>query len=112
MAFGRDVLRGSLELMVLSVLADGPKYGYRILQRLHEASDGRVAVKAGTLYPILHRLEATRSVRSRWDASTGRERKWYELTAKGRRALRREADDWYAYADCIQTLLTPALRAL
>ncbi len=110
--FGRDMLRGSLELMVLSVLADGTTYGYRILQRLAEASGGRVELKAGTLYPILHRLEARGAVRSRWDSTTGRDRKWYALTAAGRKALRHEADEWFAYAKCVQGLLRPALRAI
>ena len=112
MAFGRDVLRGSLDLMVLSVLADGPKYGYLILQQLRQASDGQVELKAGTLYPVLHRLEAGRSVKSRWDSTTGRDRKWYELTPKGCAALRREADAWLSYADCVRKLLTPALEAI
>jgi DNA-binding PadR family transcriptional regulator len=110
--FGRDILRGSLDLMVLSILAEGPQYGYLILQRLREASRGQVELKAGTLYPILHRLEAAGSVKSRWDDSTGRDRKWYQLTPKGQRALRHEAEAWYAYSECIQALLTPALRTL
>ena len=98
--------------MVLSVLAEDPQYGYLILQRLREASRGQIELKAGTLYPILHRLEAAGSVKSRWDNSTGRDRKWYQLTPKGQRTLRREAEAWYAYTDCIQALLTPALRAI
>ncbi len=79
-----DSLRGNLGLIVLSVLTEERLYGYLIQQRLAEASGGLVNVKAGTLYPILHRLEADKLIRSRWDAGTGRRRKWYELTASGR----------------------------
>jgi len=105
-----QLLRGSLDIMVLSVLAEGPLYGYRIQQRLREASEARVRVDAGTLYPLLHRLEAEKLVRSRWDSSTGRRRKWYELTRKGRRRLEREARQWYELAGCMQRLLAPVVR--
>jgi PadR family transcriptional regulator PadR len=71
---GNDLVRGSLDLLVLSVLADGPKYGYLIQQRLHEASGGAVRVAAGSLYPLLHRLEADKLLKSRVERSTGRER--------------------------------------
>jgi PadR family transcriptional regulator PadR len=82
--FQRDLVRGSLDLMVLSVLAGGKKYGYLIQKEVREASGARVELPAGTLYPLLHKLEDQRLVRSTWDESTGRSRKWYELTAAGR----------------------------
>ena len=105
-----DSLRGNLDLMVLSVLADERLYGYLIQQRLTKASGGRVTVQAGTLYPLLHRLEADKQIRSRWDDSTGRRRKWYELTAHGRKQLVHEAHQWQEYADCLQKMLAPVLQ--
>ncbi len=110
--FERELMRGSLDLMVLSVLADGSKYGYLIQKRVREASDGTVKLQAGTLYPLLHRLEAASVIKSKWDHSTGRKRKWYELTAAGRRRIRSQAAQWDRYVACIQQLLTPALQAL
>lgn len=104
-----DFLRGNMDLMVLSVLADEPKYGYLIQQRLTEASGGRMAVQAGTLYPLLHRLEAAGLVMSRIDTSTGRQRKWYRLSAAGRRQLQQQAVQWQEYADCLRLLLSPVL---
>ena len=85
--FQRDLLRGSLDLMVLSVLAGEKKYGYLIQKEVREASSGRVDLPAGTLYPLLHKLEDERLIKSSWDASTGRDRKWYELTPAGRKRL-------------------------
>jgi PadR family transcriptional regulator PadR len=70
--FQKDLLRGSLDLMVLSVLAGGKKYGYLIQKEVREASGSRVDLQAGTLYPLLHKLEDERLVRSSWDDSTGR----------------------------------------
>ncbi len=97
--------------MVLSVLSDGPKYGYLIQQRLSKASNGRVELKAGTLYPLLHRLESAKLLKSREDSSTGRKRKWYDLTAQGRRRLNKQAVEWQEYAKCLQELLGPVLAA-
>ena len=83
--FSSELMRGSLDLMVLSILADGPKYGYLIQQRLREASRDMARLQAGTLYPLLHRLEADKLIKSRWDDSTGRRRKWYDLSSRGPR---------------------------
>jgi PadR family transcriptional regulator PadR len=98
--------------MILSVLADGPKYGYLMQQDLQEASGNKIDLKAGTLYPILHRLEDRHLVRCRWDESTGRRRKWYSLTAAGRRRLTRDAREWTAHAACLSRLLAPVLKGL
>lgn len=78
----RDLLRGSLELMVLSILAEEPKYGYLIQKKIRQSSDDQVKLPAGTMYPLLHRLEDDGLINSGWDDSTGRKRKWYQLTTK------------------------------
>ena len=108
-AFSSELMRGSLDLMVLSVISTGAKYGYLVQQDLLRASGGLVDLPAGTLYPLLHRLEADHLVRTRWEAQTGRRRKWYELTAAGRKRLSFQAREWRSYADCIQRVLAPAL---
>ena len=106
--FERDLLRGSLDLMILSVLAGGKKYGYLIQREVRDASGGRADLQAGTLYPLLHKLEADKLIRSSWDDTTGRRRKWYELTAAGQRRLRSQAAAWTDYADCIRQFLVVA----
>ena len=103
--FSAELMRGSLDLMVLSVLMQGPQYGYSLQQRLRDATAGRVPLPAGTLYPLLHRLETEKLIRSRWDDSTGRRRKWYEITRSGRARLGSQAGQWLAYAECIRSLL-------
>jgi DNA-binding PadR family transcriptional regulator len=100
-----ELLRGSLDLMILSVLADGATYGYSIQKRLAEASNDAVQLQAGTLYPLLHRLESDKLIRSRWERSTGRPRKWYELTAAGNRRLHQQASEWHSYVACLKQLL-------
>ena len=103
--FERDLLRGSLGLMVLSVLAEEPQYGYSIQKRLSTASLGKVKLPAGTLYPLLHRLESDKLIKSKWDESTGRRRKWYELTAKGKKRLKSQANQWQQYAEYMRGLI-------
>src|SRR5580704_12499124 len=98
--FSAELMRGSLDLMVLSVLMQGRQYGYSMQQRLRDATAGRVPLPAGTLYPLLHRLETEKLIRSRWDESTGRRR------------LDSQAGQWLAYVECIRSLLhaVPELR--
>ena len=103
--FQRELLRGSLDLMILSVLSGGKKYGYLIQKQLRETSGQRVDLAAGTLYPILHKLEDDKLIKSSWDETTGRKRKWYELTAAGQRRLQAQAAEWLDYAECIRRLL-------
>jgi transcriptional regulator len=103
--FEKDLLRGSLDMMVLSVLRDQSQYGYVIQQKIDQASAGRVKLPAGTLYPLLHRLEAEKLIRSRWDDSTGRRRKWYDLTSKGKKRLVSQVQQWKQFTDCVSSLL-------
>ncbi|MEZ6191107.1 MAG: helix-turn-helix transcriptional regulator [Phycisphaerales bacterium] len=110
--FERELMRGSLDLMVLSVLADGANYGYQIQKRVREAGGDMIKLQAGTLYPLLHRLQADGVIKCQWEFANGRKRKWYELTPAGRRRLRDQATQWDHYAACIRQLLTPALTAL
>jgi len=110
--YGRELLRGSLELMVLSDLSRGERYGYQILTSLRERSDGRIDLKAGTLYPILHKLEREKCVRCRWDDSTGRDRKFYALTDAGRKRLADDAREWLDYAACVRQFLRPVTDAI
>ena len=103
--FERELLRGSLDMLVLSTLVDEPKYGYLIQKRMEQASGGRVGLPAGTLYPLLHRLESERLIKSQWDETTGRRRKWYRLTPKGQTRLQRQRSQWEQFAACVQALL-------
>ena len=106
-AINPELLRGSLELMVLSTLFGGKKYGYLIQSTLWESSREVIEIKAGTLYPILHKLEKEGWVKCHWESDTGRRRKWYELTASGKKQLRARADEWGQYVECLRRILGP-----
>lgn len=105
-SFSRELLRGSIDFMVLGVLADRPKYGYLIQQDIGEASAQRVKLPPGTLYPLLHRMEADKLIKSKWDSETGRKRKWYEITAKGKKQLEAQVIQWQEYVDCVSQVIS------
>ena len=111
-SFDADLIRSSTETIVLTALADEPKYGYQILQTLRSRAGGAVGLSAGTLYPILHRLEVAGAVRASWRAGTTRRRKYYALTPKGKRRLRAKADEWQRFNALVESLLKPALASL
>src|SRR4051812_5013906 len=95
MEIRKDLVAAAATPLVLSILARGESYGYAILTRVKELSRGNLAWTDGMLYPIMHRLEEQKLVRSAWrESETGRKRKYYSLTEDGRRALADQRDQW------------------
>lgn len=91
----KDLIAASSTPIVLAMLAEGDSYGYAILQRVREVSGGRIAWTDGMLYPVLHRLERLGLITARWqEADTGRRRKYYRMTPRGRRQLVEERMQW------------------
>jgi DNA-binding PadR family transcriptional regulator len=104
----RDLFRGSIEVLALSVLADGPMHGYAIRQQLRLAIGQTLPV--GSLYPMLHRLESETWIAATDTTHRGRARKVYQLTAEGQRHLKHAAADWQATIAQLQSLVLPAVR--
>lgn len=101
-----DLPQGTLDLLILKVVALGPVHGYAIAQRLQQVSRDVVQVPQGSLYPALHRLENRRLLAADWDKTdTGREAKFYRLTPKGRRQLETEAAGWERLAQAVGLIL-------
>lgn len=92
-------------MLLLGVLASGPAHGYALASELHRLSNGLLVVVEGSLYPALHRLEASGLVSSSWDNETGRRRRLYALTAKGKKALKEETQAWVEFRDCVDEVL-------
>lgn len=91
----KDLVAASSKPLVLSILAVGESYGYEILQKVRELSGGHIEWSDGMLYPVLHRLEREQLIESEWkEAETGRERKYYFLSAKGKTSLAAERTQW------------------
>lgn len=101
-----DLPQGTLDLLILKVIAVGPLHGYAIAQRLGQVSRGVVQVPEGSLYPALHRLENRGFLVADWKATdTGREAKFYRLTRKGRKQLEAEAASWQRLIEAVGLIL-------
>ena len=101
-----DLLPGTLDLLVLKIVALGPSHGYAIAQRLQQVSKDFFTVHQGSLYPALHRLEDRGWLQAEWkESETGREAKFYSLTKKGRRQMEAEVVNWERLCDAVALVL-------
>jgi PadR family transcriptional regulator, regulatory protein PadR len=104
-----DLLQGTLDVLILKVVALGPTHGYAIAQRLQQMSRDVLQVQQGSLYPALHRLEKRGWVRAEWAASdTGRDARFYTLTRAGRKQLEEQSENWARLSTAISTILRTA----
>lgn len=104
-----DLLQGTLDLLILRITEHGPIHGYAIAQRIQQISRDVLQVQQGSLYPALYRLEERGWLKAQWSNSdTGREAKFYSLTAAGRKQLAVEREQWERMAQAIALILRTA----
>jgi PadR family transcriptional regulator PadR len=104
-----DLLQGTLDVLILKVVALGPTHGYAIAQRLQQMSGDVLQVQQGSLYPALHRLEKRRWLKAEWAASeTGREARFYTLTKLGRLQLDEQRANWDRLSAAVSGILRTA----
>ena len=102
-----DLLQGTLDVLILKIVALGPLHGYGIAQRIRQISKDVLQVQQGSLYPALHRLEKRGWVRAEWrDAESGREAKFYALTKPGRKQLEAETENWNRLSGAVALILS------
>lgn len=103
------LLQGTLDLLVLRALADGPQHGYGVMRFLRAASGEELLVEEGALYPALHRLENRGSIQATWGVSENNRRaKFYRLTADGQAQLAAETRSWRRYVALVDRVLAPS----
>ncbi len=101
-----DLVQGTLDLLILKTIALEPKHGWAIAKRIQQISRDVLQVQQGSLYPALHRLEQKAWIRAKWAATeTGREAKFYSLTAAGRKQLEKEAANWDRLSSAINLVV-------
>jgi PadR family transcriptional regulator PadR len=106
MATKADILQGTLDMLVMRAVADVPLHGYALVHHLRLISGDRLHIPQGSLYPALHRLENQGMLKSYWGpTSTGRDAKFYKLTAKGRKRLESEVAEWKELSTAIALVL-------
>ncbi len=105
----RELLKGSTETLLLSLLKQQPMYGYQIIKELEKRSQGYFRFKEGTLYPALHRLEIAGLITSKWEKlTTGRERRYYHITEKGLHALSEKTTEWQGFSTAVTLVMQPS----
>ncbi|WP_308857560.1 PadR family transcriptional regulator [uncultured Oscillibacter sp.] len=106
MKIDKSLISGSTTLLILSLLSREEMYGYQMITELARRSDHTFELKEGTLYPILHGLETERLVTvEEKKAETGRPRKYYQITRKGRRALEEKKAEWSLFSEKVNAVL-------
>jgi PadR family transcriptional regulator PadR len=110
MNYGRELLKGSTDTLLLSLINFQPLYGYQIIKDLEKRSSGYFMFKEGTLYPALHRLERAGLVKGQWQKlSNGQERKYYYITEKGQKALIERLATWRDFYTAVNLIMNPAM---
>jgi transcriptional regulator len=108
-----DLLQGTLDMLILKAISLGPLHGYGILLRIQQISKDRLEIQQGSLYPALYRLEHQGWIASVWgESENNRKAKYYSLTARGKRQLHLEAENWNRMTDVIGGILNTAKEEL
>ena len=106
MKISKELLKGSTAIMILKIISLEDSYGYQITQVLHKKSNDTFMLKEGTLYPILHSLEKEGYIESyRKESDSGRERKYYHITAKGKTHLTEQVEAWKVFSQSVNCVL-------
>jgi PadR family transcriptional regulator PadR len=104
-----ELLQGTLDMLILKIVALGPVHGYGISQRIRQISKDVLQVQQGSLYPALHRLERRDWLEANWgESENGRQAKFYKLSAKGRRQLTKEESNWQRLAEAVTLIMQTA----
>jgi PadR family transcriptional regulator, regulatory protein PadR len=110
MNYGRELLKGSTESLLLCLINRQSMYGYQIIKELELRSNGYFRFKEGTLYPALHRLEKAGMIKGRWQKLPGgQERRYYFITDEGQQALNERLTVWRGFAEAVNLIMTPSI---
>ena len=109
MAQRAELIQGNSESLLLYLVGQQPMYGYQIIRELERRSEGYFKFKEGTLYPALHRLEKAGLIEGKWQTlSSGRQRRYYYITDKGRRVLAEKMSQWRDFFAAMNLIIKPA----
>lgn len=109
MSINKELLKGSTVILILKLINKKPMYGYEMIKEMEEKSSGVFTLKEGTLYPILHTLEAKGLVESYWDeGSSKRRRKYYRIMETGRLSLKEKEEEWTTFRSAVDKMLLEA----
>ena len=105
MKLNKELLKGSTELLVSSVIENENMYGYQMIKELKMKSENVFEFQEGTLYPILHKLEEKRWISSYWDEVVGKKRKYYAITTEGKKQLDAKKEEWKTFSTKVNQVI-------
>ena len=105
MKVSKELMKGSTDLLVLTLVEKEPMYGYQMIKELSKKSENVFNLQEGTLYPILHMLEEKNYISSYWDENGSKKRKYYMITKEGRKHLNDKKEEWKTFSDGINSVL-------
>ncbi|WP_020615305.1 PadR family transcriptional regulator [Paenibacillus daejeonensis] len=105
MKISKELLKGSTAILILSQLERSEMYGYELVKEIEKRSEGVFALKEGTLYPLLHAMEAEEWVESYWSQQHGRKRKYYRITEKGLKGLHEKKQEWQTFRVAVERVV-------
>ena len=105
MKINKELLKGSTKMLILEMVKDENMYGYQMIKKLKEKSNNVFEFKEGTLYPILHSLEEEELISSYWDDTTGKKRKYYAITTKGKKILKEKNEEWKIFSESVNRVI-------
>ena len=100
-----EALKGHLDLLLLAILEEGPAHGYAVIETLRQRSGGTFDLPEGTIYPALHRLEKQSLLSSDWTEESGRRKRVYKLTPKGKQALSQRQQEWLKFSQAVNATI-------
>ena len=100
-----EALKGHLDLLLLAILTEGPAHGYAVIETLRQRSGGTFDLPEGTIYPALHRLEKQSLLSSDWTEESGRRKRIYKLTPKGKQALSQRQQEWLKFSQAVNATI-------
>jgi PadR family transcriptional regulator PadR len=105
MSYGRELLKGNTDSLLLSLISREPTYGYQIVKELQRRSNGYFQFKEGTLYPALHRLEQDNLITAKWQIlPNGQQRRYYYITEKGQQVLANRLATWQDFSTAVKAV--------
>ena len=110
MNYGRELLKGSTDSLLLYLINNQPMYGYQIIKEIEKRSNGYFQFKEGTLYPALHRLEKEGLIRGKWQKlPNGQERRYYHIQEKGQMVLNERLMTWRDFSKAVNMVMNPII---
>ena len=110
MNYGRELLKGSTDSLLLYLINNQPMYGYQIIKEIEKKSNGYFQFKEGTLYPALHRLEKEGLIRGKWQKlPNGQERRYYHIQEKGQMVLNERLTTWRDFSKAVDMVMKPLI---